>query len=180
MNKLVTMIGLAAVSASLGMMAACSSSSSNDGSTAGGDSGAGDSSKAGDTGVTDSGSGGETSTGNPDDTCTAMATQQACGQCCIGNHNSGASTFTTATIACACHDTGVDGGAADGGSGPCATECAATLCAATPANPDATCQSCLQANISTAAGACAAYVGGQCEAVPDCVSEQTCLSGCPK
>jgi hypothetical protein len=177
MNRTVSLIGLAAISASLGMMAACSSSSSSDDSAAGGDSGTTDSSTTHDTGVVDTGtvdSGG----GNPDDTCTSMATKAACGQCCLTNHSSGAGTFTTATIACACHDTGVDGGT-DGGAGPCAEQCAATICAATPANPDNTCQTCLEAQISTAGGACADYVATQCQAVTDCVAEQTCLTGCP-
>jgi hypothetical protein len=177
MNRTVSLIGLAASSASLGMMAACSSSSSSDDSAASGDSGTADTSTTQDTGVIDTGVA-DTGSGNPDDTCTAMSTATACQQCCAGNHTTGQMTSQTAGVACACHDTGVDGGT-DGGAGPCAEACAATLCAATPANPDATCTSCLNAQISTAGGACASYVAGQCQAVPDCVAEQTCFSGCP-
>ncbi|MEO7109354.1 MAG: hypothetical protein ABI183_02855, partial [Polyangiaceae bacterium] len=136
MNKLVSMIGLAAISASLGMIGACSSSSSDD-SAAGGDSGA-DTSATHDSGVVDTGIAADTGSGNPDDTCTAMSTAATCQKCCGTNHASGGTVATNAAIACACHDTGVDGGAdagVDGGAGPCAAACAATLCASTPATP---------------------------------------------
>jgi hypothetical protein len=109
-----------------------------------------------------------------------MSTATACQQCCETNHSTGAEAIDTAAVACACHATGVDAGAGgDAGAGPCATACAATLCASTPATPDSTCQSCLTTQISTAGGECASYVASQCEAVSDCVAEQTCLSNCP-
>jgi hypothetical protein len=179
MNKLVSIIGLAAVSASLGMMAACSSSSSTD--TGGTDAGGLDSSATDSGGSTDSGSG--TDSGGGDQACAAMATAKACEQCCAGNHTTGATTLTKTVIACSCNgvgetgDAGADGG--DGGSGPCASACAATLCATTPQQPDTACQTCSQASVS-AGGACANYLSTQCQADTDCVAEQTCFQSCPK
>ncbi len=180
MNKLVTILGLAAVSVSLGLMSACSSSSSS-GDTSGTDAGSDGSATSDSGGGHDSGSVTDSGGGNPDDTCTAMATAKACQTCCAGNHTTGAATLTKTVIACACNgvgETGDAGASADGGSGPCAADCAATLCAATPQQPDVTCQKCSQESVS-AGGACASYLSTQCTADPDCVAEQTCFQGCP-
>jgi hypothetical protein len=114
----------------------------------------------------------DTGTGtDPDKACGTEATLQACGTCCIGNHKTGYTVFQTSLLACTCKGTGADGGA------PCATECAATACASTPKQPDATCNTCLQAAIGTG-GACQEQVVSDCSADTDCLAQQKCVSQC--
>ena len=123
--------------------------------------------------VKDSGATEDTGTGTTtDDTaCGKETTLQACGTCCVANHKSGYTTFQSSLFACACKGTGADGGA------PCATDCASTICAATPKNADATCNTCLQASISTG-GACQEQLTTDCTADADCVAEQSCVTQC--
>lgn len=180
MNRTFSLIGLAAISASIGMIGACSSSSSSDDSASGTDSGTPDSSSTlHDSGVVDTGTAADTGSGDPDSLCAGMATAEACQQCCGTNHTAGATVGENAAIACGCHGTGVDAGAGVDAGGPCATACAATLCAATPATPDTACQTCLNTQISTAAGECADYFATTCMASTDCNAEQNCFQTCP-
>jgi hypothetical protein len=108
---------------------------------------------------------------DPDTACGAASTAQACGQCCATNHASGYKTFTDSLLACACGGTGADGGA------PCATACVDTFCKSPPANPTATCNTCLQSSVG-ATGACTDTVGTACQGSADCVAEQKCIALC--
>ena len=161
---------------------ACSSSSTTTtgGGGAGTDSGGGGGGGAGSDSGGGGGGGGDTDSGGGggggDSMCGAAASLNACQTCCLGNHMTGAQTFTKSITACACKGMGAaaDAGLGDGGAGPCATQCAATTCAATPANPDAPCNACLQASV-TQGGACYDKVSTECNADADCAAEQACL-----
>ena len=107
-----------------------------------------------------------------DEACAAETTKAACGQCCVTNHAAGAKVIQDSVLACACMGTGTDGG-----TPACMTECASTICAATPMNPDATCNTCLQASIAQG-GACQKAASDACTANADCVAEQKCVMPC--
>jgi hypothetical protein len=176
MNRSALFFGLSSVVALAGLVGACSSTTTTfPGDTAEG----GTPSEAG-TGK-ETGGGKDSSTPvdtdssvtpTGDDVCAAETTRQACGSCCIMNHAAGAKAIQDSVEACACKGTG-----ADGGTPACMTECATTFCAATPAQPNAACNTCLQASIG-AGGACQASVGAACTASPDCVAEQKCIMPC--
>jgi hypothetical protein len=172
MHKRAVFFGLSSVVALAGLVVACSSTTTGGNETVTSEAGT-----AKETGTTTKDSGTTTTedtgtgTGTGDTACAAETTLQACGTCCATNHKTGYTTFITAVVACACSGTGADGGA------PCATECGATLCAATPKNPDAACNTCLQASIGTG-GACQEKLTTDCSADTDCVAQQKCLQPC--
>lgn len=172
MNKGILFFGLASVTALVGSIAACSSTTTTETIVDGGTStseGGGSKDAGKDTSTTvdeDSGT-----TTDPDKACAQEATLQACGQCCVTNHTAGYKVFQDALLDCACKGTGADGGA------PCATECGATVCAATPKNPDQACNTCLQGSIGQT-GACNDAVATACTANADCVAQQKCVTPC--
>lgn len=106
---------------------------------------------------------------DPDKACGAEATLSGCGSCCVTNHQAGAKVIQDSVMACACKGTG-----ADGGIGACVAECATTFCKNPPAQPDATCNTCLQSSIAKG-GACADKVAADCQASTDCLAEQKCI-----
>lgn len=174
MNRNALFFGLASVTALLGTVAACSSTTTTETIVDGGSTPA-DGSAGGKDAGKDTSTPVEVDSGNttdPDDACKAEATQEACGQCCVTNHQSGSKVFQDSLLACACKGTG-----ADGGVGACATECAATVCAATPANPDQACTTCLQGSLGQN-GACNNAVASACTANADCVDQQKCVATC--
>lgn len=158
----------------VGLLVACSDSSSTssssdaDAGSSSGDSGVSTTRK--DASTTEEDAGDTTATG--DSACKAESTLQACATCCAKNHQTGYQTILTTTIACACKGEG-----ADAGTGPCATDCKDTLCAATPAQPTAACNTCIQ-NAIGQGGACQNAVATKCQADPDCVKEQSCVTPC--
>jgi hypothetical protein len=181
MNKSVLFSGLFSVTALVGAVAACSSTTitstggGNDGGSEGGVSSLLDGGKSGSDGGktdTDSGTTDTDSGATADEACAAEATLDACGKCCTTNHSAGYQVFANAIIKCACE------GPTAGGPGACATECAATLCAATPKQPDQACLACANASVQTN-GACQPPVVAACNANADCVDFQTnCMPGC--
>jgi len=176
MHRNVLFFGLVSVTALLGSVAACSSTTTTetiiDGGTPASESDAAATQDSGkDTSTIEDDDAGTTNT-DPDTACAKETTPQACGQCCIGNHPSGSKVFQDSLLACACTGAGADGGA------PCATQCAATACAATPMTPDSSCSACLQGSIDQT-GACNAAVGKDCTASSDCLAQQKCISTCP-
>lgn len=95
-------------------------------------------------------------------TCADEATQQACGQCCAGEHQQGAGVYMQVLTQCVCE--------ADN----CATECEATLCAATPKEPDTTCVQCANEKQQN----CGKALGQTCGADKDCMAFNQCLQQC--
>jgi hypothetical protein len=172
MHKRAVFFGLSSVVTLAGLVVACSSTTTVTGTdTPTPEAGA---AKDGSTTAKDSSTTTEdtgTGTGTGDTACGAETTLQACGTCCITNHQAGYKTFQASLLACACTGTGADGGA------PCSTECGATICAATPKNPDAACSACLQASIG-AGGGCQEKLTTDCTADKDCLAEQTCVAQC--
>lgn len=171
MNKRVVLFGLSSVVTLAGFVVACSSTTTVTGTdTATPEAGT---KETGTTAKDSSTTTEDTGTGTPtgDEACGAESTLQACGTCCITNHKSGYDIFQASLLACACKGTGADGGT------PCATECGTTICAATPKNPDAACNTCLQASIG-AGGACQEQLTADCTADKDCLAEQTCVAQC--
>lgn len=109
---------------------------------------------------------------DPDEACGAEATQTACATCCgPTNHAAGYKVFVDSLVECACGGTGADAAAP-----PCATDCAAGLCATPPAQPNATCNTCLQSSVNN--GACAQHVSDECGASADCMAQQKCVAKC--
>lgn len=175
MNRSALFFGLSSVVALAGFAGACSSTTTtvDNGTPEGGtasEAGGGKDSAAQDSSMTTDTDTGTTATG--DQACAAETTKTACGTCCITNHQAGAKVIQDSVLACACMGTGADGGAP-----ACMTECAATACATTPATPDATCNTCLQASIAQG-GACQAAASSACTANADCVAEQKCIVPC--
>ena len=172
MNKRVVLFGLSSVVTLAGFVVACSSTTTVTGTDTptpeAGTKETGTTAKDSSTTTTE-----DTGTGTPtgDEACGAETTLQACGTCCVTNHKTGYTVFQDSLLGCACKGTGSDGGT------PCATECATTICAASPKNPDATCNTCLQASIG-AGGACQEQVTTDCSGNPDCLAEQTCVAQC--
>lgn len=170
MDKRVVVFGLFSVTVLTGTVVACSTTVTSvvpdPGTVDGGDGGKKEGGSAGN----DSGG------GNPDDACGEEATKQACGECCITNHQTGYKTFETALLECVCTGEGSakDAGA---GSGPCKSECATTLCAATPMNGNTACNNCVQTSVNTG-GACLQHVSTACQADQDCVDQQACIGQC--
>jgi hypothetical protein len=110
---------------------------------------------------------------DPDQACADEATATACATCCgPTNHASGYAVFVGSLTECACSGTG----AADGGAAPCATDCATGLCKTPPAQPDQTCNTCLQTSVNN--GACAQHVSDKCGASADCMAQQKCVAKC--
>jgi hypothetical protein len=93
-----------------------------------------------------------------------MADFDTCVSCCEDNHKTGSNTFFGTLQACWCKGAN------------CGTDCSATLCATTPANPDATCESCID---GLADDACDADLDANCGSDPDCVAFNTCANACP-
>ena len=114
----------------------------------------------------------DSSTSNdPDQAGAAEATLQGCATCCgPTNHPAGYKVFVDSLTECACTGTGSDGGA------PCATQCSTGLCATPPAQPNATCNTCLQGSINN--GACAEHLSTKCGASADCMAQQKCVGKC--
>lgn len=174
MNRNILLFGLASVTALFGTVTACSSTTTTetviDGGSAAGDGGGGGTGKdaGSDSSTTGTDSG---TTTDPDEACAQEATLQACGTCCVTNHPSGYKVFQDSLIGCACTGTGADGGA------PCAADCAATACKTPPAQPDQTCNTCLQGSVGQT-GACNAAVLSDCSASPDCLAQQKCVTPC--
>lgn len=172
MNKRLFLLGFFSVAAFAGGIACTTTTTTTEvpaGTTDGGTKEGGTSTKDSGTTTDDKDS---STNADPDEACGDEATLQGCATCCATNHQDGYATFTGALLGCACNGTG-----ADGGTGPCATDCAATACASTPANPDATCNACLQASVGQA-GACQQAVGSACTAEPDCLAQQKCVAQC--
>lgn len=174
MNRNVLFFGLVSITALAGAIAACSSTTTTetivDSGTPTPEGGSGkDGGKDSSTPV-DEDSG--TST-DPDKACTQEATRDACGQCCVANHQAGSKVFQDALLACACTGTGADGGAP-----ACATECANTVCKSPPANPDMGCSTCLQGSVGQT-GTCNGAVVDACTANADCLDQQKCIAACP-
>jgi hypothetical protein len=91
--------------------------------------------------------------------CSNEATGDDCTNCCATAHQTGANTFYGTLIDCLC-------------TGSCGTQCAQTLCNQTnPAQPDTTCNACIQAN----GGSCQNAVTSACGADPDCMAFEQCL-----
>jgi hypothetical protein len=179
MNRSALFFGLSSVVALAGLVGACSSTTTTVGGDTpeGGTPGEAGIGKEAGSPTKDSSTPVETDssvTPTGDDVCAAEATRQACGSCCIKNHPAGAKAIQDSVEACACKGTG-----ADGGTAPCMgmTECGTTFCAATPAQPNAACNTCLQASLGSG-GACQGSVSAACSASPDCVAEQKCITPC--
>ena len=175
MNRSALFFGLSSVVALAGFVGACSSTTTtvDNGTPEGGTSpeaSTGKDSAAKDSSTTTDTDSSTTPTG--DEACAAEATKSACGSCCVTNHAAGAKVIQDSVLACACDGTGTDAGTA-----ACKTECAATVCAATPMNPDATCNTCLQASIAQG-GACQKAASDAGTANADCVAEQKCVAPC--
>jgi hypothetical protein len=172
MHKRAVFFGLSSIVSLAGLVVACSSTTTVTGTdTASPEAGAKETGTATpkDAGTVTEDTG--TGTGTGDKACGAETTLQACGTCCIGNHKSGYTVFQNSLLGCACKGTGADGGA------PCAADCASTICATTPANPDATCSTCLQTSIGSGGG-CQEQVSADCTADKDCLAQQTCVAQC--
>jgi hypothetical protein len=176
MNTRFAIFGLTSVAALAGVFACTTTTRTieNDPGTDGGKDSSTTSKEGGTSSTTDKDSG--TTTTDPDEACAEEGTLQACGQCCIKEHTKGYKVFEAALVACACEGTG---STADGGAPACADECADTLCASTPAQPDATCQTCLEGSIGQGE-ACTDAVSTACSDEPDCLAQQECVAGCPK
>ena len=175
MNRSALFFGLSSVVALAGFAGACSSTTTtvDNGTPEGGTSseaGGGKDSAAKDSSSTTDTDSSTTPMG--DEACAAETTKTACGSCCVTNHAAGAKVIQDSVLACACMGTGTDAG-----TPACMTECAATVCAATPANPDATCNTCLQASIAQG-GKCQQAASDACTASTDCLAEQTCIKPC--
>ena len=172
MNKVVLFFGLSAVVALTGVVAACSSTTTvpvDPGPTEGGaKEGGGPADGGKDTSTIPDDTG---TIADPDKACAALTTFGECGTCCVKNHTAGYKVFQDSLVACACKGTGADGGS------PCATDCATTICKSPPANPDATCNTCLQGSVNTG-GACQDKVVNDCTASPDCLAQQKCIVPC--
>jgi hypothetical protein len=160
-------------------LAACSSSSSDGGSTDGGKdtaTGGGDTAGGGtDTagGGTDTAGGSDTKVttdskpppgdggGGGDDACGAETTNNKCQSCCATNHMDAYNAFATALLTCACKD------------GNCKTQCETEACASPPAAATATCTKCLG---DIQAGACKADLdackAAACAPFIDCAQTQ--------
>lgn len=105
-----------------------------------------------------------------DDACGGSSSLEACVTCCGTNHKAGETAQLQMILACVCQGTGAkDAGA----NAPCAAACGATICASTPKNPDAACNSCLQAAVAQG-GACYDGVSQACLANKDCSDYNTC------
>lgn len=104
-----------------------------------------------------------------DEACAAEATLDACGECCITNHQEGAKVISDAVLACAC--------AEDAGT-ICQNQCASTACNDPPSNPDQACATCLQGTVGQG-GACLQAASTACQKNADCMAEQQCISKCP-
>lgn len=174
MNRIVVFFGLASVTALLGTVAACSSTTTTetvvDSGTPTSEAGPGAKDAGKDTSTPADEDSGKT-TGNPDDACKAEATKNACGECCVKNHPAGYKVVEDSVIACGCKGTGADGGAP-----ACATECATTACATPPKPLDQACNTCLQASADN--GACTNALTTACRASEECAKFAKCSQPC--
>jgi hypothetical protein len=102
-----------------------------------------------------------------------MGTADACGQCCVNNHQMGSQVFDQALFGCLC-----------GAQGACQTQCAKSDCSSDPNAPPPTqgdaCDLCEQkAAPGDGTGKCDMATFNACSGNADCTALNTCLNACP-
>lgn len=92
--------------------------------------------------------------------CSTTTTADTCYQCCDGNSPPGTQIAEDAWMACICTAPGV-----------CAQQCGSTLCSPGGADPNSSCQRCLDSN---AASQCDNVAQTACNANPSCMVADQC------